>query len=160
MLGSDNVCNVNKTKDLSRAETSIKFSDLQVADTARPGGHTLICRACRQPFDTSDRRRRFCSEGCQRQMFAASLRRRQAEHRQKFPDRERARHALNNAINSGQIRRPWRCEKCGAAGRANGHHFDYSRPLYVQWLCRACHAGLEDGQHFGCGKRKPESAGA
>lgn len=34
---------------------------------------------------------------------------------------------------------PHDCERCGAAN-AHAHHDDYTRPLDVRWLCRACHA--------------------
>ncbi len=33
---------------------------------------------------------------------------------------------------------PELCRCCGA-GSAEAHHFDYTRPLDVVWLCRRCH---------------------
>ena len=33
------------------------------------------------------------------------------------------------------------CEMCGVAV-VQMHHDDYSKPLAVRWLCRACHLGL------------------
>jgi len=154
MIGSDNVCDVNENKGLSGFDSGIKSSKLQVpcaGESSESCAHSPICRGCSVAFVTSDRRRRFCSEKCQRETAAASLRRRQAEHRQKFPEREHARQTLKNAIVLGKVRRCARCEACGAVGHTDGHHTDYSRPLYVTWLCRSCHAGLDDGQHFGCG---------
>lgn len=53
--------------------------------------------------------------------------------------RQQARSRLMTAIRNGQIRRPVRCERCGDEGRVDGHHTDYTRPLYVEWLCRSCH---------------------
>lgn len=44
------------------------------------------------------------------------------------------------AIARGKLRRPDRCESCGAEGEVHGHHDDYRRPLDVRWLCRLCHA--------------------
>lgn len=47
---------------------------------------------------------------------------------------------LIDAVANGVIRRPARCERCGETKHVDGHHHDYSRPLYVEWLCRSCHA--------------------
>lgn len=33
------------------------------------------------------------------------------------------------------------CQSCGAKN-AEMHHPDYSKPLSVEWLCRACHLSL------------------
>lgn len=40
----------------------------------------------------------------------------------------------------GRIR-PKPCQQCGAL-KAQKHHPDYTRPLHVVWLCRACHLSL------------------
>ena len=53
--------------------------------------------------------------------------------------KETARKALRAAVASGQVRRPSRCSRCGAEGRPEGHHTDYSKPLAVVWLCGPCH---------------------
>jgi len=61
--------------------------------------------------------------------------------REKFPEKYAARQAVHAAINRGElVRRP--CAHCGA-GKAQAHHHDYSKPLEVEWLCRACH----DAEH-------------
>jgi hypothetical protein len=51
-----------------------------------------------------------------------------------------ARAALWKLIKAGELRKPERCEQCGATGRTEGHHLDYNRPLLVEWLCKACHS--------------------
>lgn len=63
--------------------------------------------------------------------------------RQRHPQKVKARAILNSAIAQGLIRRPDRCEDCGAlpAETLHGHHHDYSKPLDVEWLCRICHEG-------------------
>lgn len=51
-------------------------------------------------------------------------------------ERISARYQARNALRRGEIaKRP--CV-CGNA-RAEMHHADYSKPLNVSWLCRACH---------------------
>jgi hypothetical protein len=51
----------------------------------------------------------------------------------------RAHEAVAEAIKSGEMVAPDRCENCDRSLRLNAHHWDYSRPLDVEWLCRACH---------------------
>ena len=62
-------------------------------------------------------------------------------------EKQRARRKVRDALVSGLLVRPTRCERCGAApekasdGRAtiHAHHHDYSQPLNVEWLCPKCH---------------------
>ena len=51
-----------------------------------------------------------------------------------FPKYKRdASHKVNNAVRDGKLKK----EPCLACGdtKVQGHHEDYSRPLYVKWLC-------------------------
>lgn len=45
---------------------------------------------------------------------------------------------INNSIRAGRFKRPPTCSKCNSK-RPEAHHEDYSKPLDVLWLCRACH---------------------
>lgn len=46
----------------------------------------------------------------------------------------------NHAIDTGIIAPPSDCERCGKpAPSIHGHHWDYARPLEVEWLCHDCH---------------------
>lgn len=68
-----------------------------------------------------------------------------------------ARHAVYNAIRSGQLVRPDTCEECGEtyptqSGRAGiqaHHHKGYDHPLDVKWLCIPCHRDADDQRFFG-----------
>ena len=58
------------------------------------------------------------------------------------PEKVRARNAVSGAVKRGELRKPERCEQCGAEAeshRIHGHHHDYSKPLDVEWLCVGCH---------------------
>ena len=56
--------------------------------------------------------------------------------------KRKAQHAVSNAIRDGRMIKPGRCQRCGKNGNSSeiqAHHPDYSKPLEVEWLCRACH---------------------
>ena len=61
---------------------------------------------------------------------------------ERHPEGYRAHNAANNAIRDGKIERKWNCEKCGSPEYLHKHHHDYSKPLYVTWLCARCHASV------------------
>ena len=51
--------------------------------------------------------------------------------------RIKARSDINHAIRDGKIKR-LPCETCGSK-HSQAHHYDYSKPFEVKWLCRKCH---------------------
>lgn len=47
---------------------------------------------------------------------------------------------VSMAVKHGDLVCPKHCEQCGKQdGLIDAHHTDYSKPLDVIWLCRACH---------------------
>jgi hypothetical protein len=76
-----------------------------------------------------------------RQLSRDVLRRERLEH----PDRIAARAAARDAARRGSLAKAEACERCGLKGRLELHHADYSRPLFVAWLCKPCHA-IADGE--------------
>lgn len=59
--------------------------------------------------------------------------------------KRRARARLAYAVHVGRIKKPANCQRCAtpkAKEELQGHHWDYSRPLVVWWLCAACHGAM------------------
>lgn len=71
------------------------------------------------------------------------------QYRARYPEKEKAKRALNRAVENGIIVRPEACQECGRTDRGRdgrsliqAHHDDYSAPLNVRWLCIQCHNNL------------------
>ena len=64
------------------------------------------------------------------------------------PLKYKSHQAVNYALRAGALVKPSVCEDCGAEGRVDGHHEDYSRPLSVDWLCRPCHCARHANETF------------
>ena len=62
--------------------------------------------------------------------------------RTKYKDKAHAENLLNNAIRDKKIIRPNECSVCHKICIPHGHHFDYTKPLEVIWVCPACHSKI------------------
>lgn len=56
------------------------------------------------------------------------------------------------AIESGRIKRPKNCSKCGRTCKPVGHHENYLKPYDVRWLCKRCHTVRHDELKAALGK--------
>jgi len=122
-------------------ETKAKIS---AANTRRI---TVKCDYCgkeikRKPSHYNRRKRHFCSRNCYSSFRKELLPKEEQNsygHGLSIEEREthkRARSITNHAIRDGLlVRKP--CEICGELAEA--HHYDYSKPLEVRWLCRLHH---------------------
>lgn len=64
------------------------------------------------------------------------------KHRDKYPDRSKARRKLTKAIETSKIIKPTSCGHCGTSEKKiQGHHWSYlpEHWLDVIWLCTSCH---------------------
>ncbi len=60
----------------------------------------------------------------------------------RHPEKRRAHYALKNAIRTGKIIKQV-CQVCSDP-LVDGHHYDYTKPLEVIWLCRKHHFELHN----------------
>ncbi len=61
------------------------------------------------------------------------------KYRKAYPLRKTANSMVRNAIRTGRLVRPDKCEACKRKKKVCGHHKDYYKPLDVMWLCQPCH---------------------
>jgi len=63
------------------------------------------------------------------------------------PEKRAAHVKFGNAIRDGKVAQESQCRLCGVDGEPlDAHHFDYSKPLDVTWLCKICHMGFHQHQ--------------
>lgn len=130
-------------------------------DSGKKDGLSSHCKSCRNAYEqtkdrkeakrryhTSERgrarRRKNCAIYNRTEKGKATARRHGKRWRNKNQDKIAAHKLLNSTIKTGEIVRPKCCEECGNKCRPHGHHEDYSKPLDVLWLCRACHMKKHD----------------
>ena len=74
----------------------------------------------------------------------------------KNPSGIRARKVIEAALLAGVIERPTVCSGCGCSNeehRIEAHHYDYSKPLDVIWLCTPCHRRMDAQRRVHEGKK-------
>ena len=63
-------------------------------------------------------------------------------YRKNHHDKCLAHEKLQYALDTGKVIRPNKCSMCGVECIPQGHHYDYSKPLDVIWLCAKCHSRI------------------
>jgi len=63
-------------------------------------------------------------------------------YRTRNPEKYAAHTIINNAIKTGNIKKPDCCSVCSKETVVEGHHHDYSKPLEVIWVCSQCHKDI------------------
>ncbi len=66
----------------------------------------------------------------------------------KNPERAVLYRVYQTALKKGDLVRPDQCTICGSNGQIHGHHFDYSEPLKVTWVCHPCHMDIHRKHKF------------
>jgi len=76
----------------------------------------------------------------------ATMRRAFHKARKADPRKHAARVLANTAVARGKLVKPDICQlNEGCSGRLEAHHYDYSRPLEVVWVCRKHHGDIHNG---------------
>lgn len=73
----------------------------------------------------------------------------------KNPSEERLRKLVQAAMKCGELVNPGVCSGCGCTSeerRIEAHHYDYSKPLDVIWVCTPCHRQLDARRRIHEGK--------
>ena len=63
-------------------------------------------------------------------------------YRKNHSEADKAHNILNDALRYGKIKRPDKCVICQKECKPQAHHYDYSKPLDVMWLCVSCHSDI------------------
>lgn len=63
--------------------------------------------------------------------------------------RQVAAQAVHKAEKKGILKRPKKCQRCGASSRVHAHHDDYSKPLDVKYICQPCHIKIHQELRWG-----------
>ena len=110
--------------------------------------HDPIARAKHRAYGKKYHNERIRNDKDYRERYNEYARQQYKKHREKRiaykkstqdTHKNMARRILRIAIYHGQIIKPSNCSKCDFIGDVHGHHFDYSQPLNVIWLCSLCH---------------------
>jgi hypothetical protein len=63
----------------------------------------------------------------------------------KNPDKRASWGKVKYAIDTGVLIRPDKCQLCNKKAKIDAHHKDYSKPLEVTFVCKACHNAIHKG---------------
>ncbi len=119
---------------------------------------TLKCKFCNKLIEAKSRNKKFCDSRCTRSAYRSEHRLRSKRHIDKKRQTEEGRKTLYNtskawsfrnkekrraygmvlrALKSGRLSKE-KCLKCDRID-VHAHHYDYSLPLNVVWLCPTHH---------------------
>lgn len=114
------------------------------------GGIYPVCKACeskrRKAFYMANRERLAADAKEYRKTPAGKAAHKKAVYN--YADKvDRAGTKVGSAIRRGDLIKPDECSVCGSkppSGEIHAHHDDYSKPLDVRWVCRACHMAIHN----------------
>ena len=114
-------------------------------------GHLNKCKECTRK-DTSVRSKLYADRVREYEKKRSKttkrieLRKKYVEkYRQEHPERVAIYLRVKRAIKSGKIIKPKCCSICGKECKTVAHHYDYSKPLDVIFVCQSCHKRIHAG---------------
>lgn len=145
-------------KTCTRCEMSFPLDGFY-ADKRRRDGKMSWCKQCQRAanarhYDKAkhreyarERRRKGLAGPRDNKRVAAAVRR----WREANPERSQAHSIVNKRIQRGRLIKPKFCELCGGGHpeygfKADAHHMDYSRPLYIVFCHKQCHGQVHTGE--------------
>ena len=126
----------------------------------------VICTICGEVFQKELRRikqaeklgqKHTCSRKCSSKISNAKRvsmpTTKNAKHtrtdRMKYPERDRARYLVRQAIKQKKLVPPELCQYCSRSLKLEAHHPEHSQPFLLVWLCKDCHAIFDKHKIFG-----------
>ena len=119
------------------------------AHPAMGDGHLGKCKECTKK-DTKERtilhsdivRAYDCARAKTKERIQYSVQHTK-DWRLKNPEKYKAHCILNNALRDKKIIKSESCQICGKQKKLQAHHYDYSKPLDVIWICAECHGQIQ-----------------
>lgn len=102
--------------------------------------HCKECRKIRTRLDYEKRKEKiltYCKQ-YRKTERGKETRKKELAHYKTTPN-YKAGYLLTNAVRDGRIIKPKTCSKCSVGGKIHGHHYNYTKPLEVVWVCKDCH---------------------
>ncbi len=69
--------------------------------------------------------------------------------RMKYPEKDRARYLVRQAIKQGKLIPSEICQYCHIPQKTEAHHPEHSQPFLLVWLCKKCHIIFDKHKIFG-----------
>ena len=114
-------------------------------------GHLNKCKDCTKK-DVHERSRKCFNKIAEYEKARSQTEKRkqlrqlyQKKYRQEHPERVAINLRVRRAINAGEIIKPKCCSVCGKECKTIAHHYDYTKPLDVIFVCQRCHKRIHAG---------------
>ena len=126
-----------RVRDLKR----IGWSYQEISESFNVSKTTIFKALKKITPEEKRRRKRLCDKKYQKRKRANNKGYKTEEYRkwrEKNPEKYEAHKKLHTAMAAGKLKKK-PCTKCGKTKGVHAHHFDYSKPLNVIWLCPEHH---------------------